>query len=416
MWAKLDGINTYDPLIGVTQDSNNYAFVLCLEPRLRLYTKSGGGLDWTNTHSTAIGTGVWYHIAAVMDASSNCTLYVNGAGEPSGWVTRRNNLGRLHIARMANAGAWNQAIDGLMDDVRIYDRALSGTEVAELYDMGQVLIESVTADDPVAPNDPDDNDVLSDGDTLTVVFDEDTNQPPVGTKAGIDGLINFENSLGTAYTGVWAAADTLVITVVDATGGTLAVGDTVTIIADGTDDLTNAAGTNPASTASGQIAGDWGLTLTTGLVAYWKLDNDGAVNVAVDSSGGSNDGALTNFPGDGTEWVPGQIDGALRVRRVERLRVGADGHRRFLGSVHGQPVGEARQHQHVGSPGRRYAGQQQLCLCSLLRERAEALHQVGRWVGLDKYSSDAHRNRRLVSHRRGDGREQQLHVVRERRG
>jgi len=134
LWAKLDSVSRYDPLIGVTQDGNNYAFCLCIEGGLRLYAKAGGGFDATGVHSRRIRSGVWYHFAAVMDTNSSCTIYVNGAGETSGNVTQRNNRGILHVARMANAGAWTEKIDGLIDDVRVYDRALSKEEVEFVFD------------------------------------------------------------------------------------------------------------------------------------------------------------------------------------------------------------------------------------------------------------------------------------------
>ncbi|MHC4506906.1 MAG: LamG domain-containing protein, partial [Planctomycetota bacterium] len=133
LWAKLDSISMHDPLIGVTQDDNNYAFVLCIEGGLKLYTKSGGAFDWTDAHSTRIGTGVWYHFAAVMGANSSCAFYVNGARGTSSGVTQRNNRGILHIARMANSPVWTEEIDGLIDDVRIYNRALSAEEVKSVF-------------------------------------------------------------------------------------------------------------------------------------------------------------------------------------------------------------------------------------------------------------------------------------------
>ncbi|MHC4504014.1 MAG: LamG-like jellyroll fold domain-containing protein, partial [Planctomycetota bacterium] len=134
LWAKLDSVSRYDPLIGVTQDGNNYAFCLCIEGGLRLYAKAGGGFDATGVHSTRIDPRVWYHVAAAMDTNNNCTIYVDGRGEMSRNVTQRNNRGLLHVARMANAGAWSEKIDGLIDDVRVYDRALSKEEVEAVYD------------------------------------------------------------------------------------------------------------------------------------------------------------------------------------------------------------------------------------------------------------------------------------------
>ena len=72
--------------------------------------------------------------------------------------------------------------------------------------------------------------VLSNGDTLTITFSAATDQPGgtgVQTKSQVDSMIDFENSLGANYTGQWTAADTFVITIVDATGGTAQVGDDV---------------------------------------------------------------------------------------------------------------------------------------------------------------------------------------------
>jgi hypothetical protein len=57
---------------------------------------------------------------------------------------------------------------------------------------------------------------LGNADTLTVTFNKNTNQPPVGTKAQIDAVFNETISLGTAYTGAWTDYATLVITVVTA--------------------------------------------------------------------------------------------------------------------------------------------------------------------------------------------------------
>ncbi len=51
--------------------------------------------------------------------------------------------------------------------------------------------------------------------------------------------------------------------------------------------------------------------INDGLVVHWALD-DGAGNVAVNSvSPGDKDGSVSNFVGDGTEWVEGRVGGAL---------------------------------------------------------------------------------------------------------
>jgi hypothetical protein len=56
---------------------------------------------------------------------------------------------------------------------------------------------------------------FSAGDTLTLVFDMDTNTPAVGSKADIDALIKFSVPLGADYTGRWDSPRILVIIIKD---------------------------------------------------------------------------------------------------------------------------------------------------------------------------------------------------------
>ncbi len=101
--------------------------------------------------------------------------------------------------------------------------------------------------------------VYGNGDTITVVFSEATDQPAAATQVQIDAIFSFNESLGTDYTGSWSAADTLVITVVDDTGSTPpTIGGLVLTLQVG-NSVNNAAGTSLESTgSSGVIVGDWG--------------------------------------------------------------------------------------------------------------------------------------------------------------
>ena len=88
----------------------------------------------------------------------------------------------------------------------------------------------------VVASDPDDNDIVfSDGDTLSLTFDEPTDLGgfAVGaalSKADIDALFNFAPNIGTDYTGTWATSLGLTITIVDSAGhGLPAIGSTATL-------------------------------------------------------------------------------------------------------------------------------------------------------------------------------------------
>src|ERR1035437_3317592 len=72
---------------------------------------------------------------------------------------------------------------------------------------------------------------------------------------------------------------------------------------------TNSAGS--ASSTDASFTTNSCNTLNSGLVGWWKFDDGGGIS-AVDSSGNGNTGTLIySFPSDNSQWVTGQIGGAL---------------------------------------------------------------------------------------------------------
>ncbi|MHC4714277.1 MAG: M56 family metallopeptidase [Planctomycetota bacterium] len=67
----------------------------------------------------------WYHIAVTVDESGNLTIYVNGEEDLSGEVTT-TQVGSLYIGK--------SGFKGLIDEFMVFDRALSKSEVARLYE------------------------------------------------------------------------------------------------------------------------------------------------------------------------------------------------------------------------------------------------------------------------------------------
>lgn len=86
--------------------------------------------------STELQPNNWYHCVAVYKQNEYFRIYVNGVLDAS--VTAPNkaigvNNNPLLLAVPGWMGSGNAFYDGLMDDVRIYNRALSGTEINELF-------------------------------------------------------------------------------------------------------------------------------------------------------------------------------------------------------------------------------------------------------------------------------------------
>lgn len=72
----------------------------------------------------------WVHIATVMTATNNTDIYINGRYHSS--VARGTGATSSANVGIGNAPGYSENIDGIMDDVRLYNRGLSATEVAAL--------------------------------------------------------------------------------------------------------------------------------------------------------------------------------------------------------------------------------------------------------------------------------------------
>ena len=91
--------------------------------------------DWVYaTTATSITTGVWFHATVTYDGS-NVKIYYNGSLEDtqpqSGLVA--NNTNPLGLGFLLNPAVEGYQFNGSIDDVRIYNRALSAAEVAAVY-------------------------------------------------------------------------------------------------------------------------------------------------------------------------------------------------------------------------------------------------------------------------------------------
>lgn len=98
------------------------------------FDKGGGQYQGVNTASAVITDKNWHHVVAVRSGSI-ITMYVDGVSVVSGSTTGTPVTGTAHVIigssniSYNNTRKWN----GSLDDVRIYNRALSQDEVAKLY-------------------------------------------------------------------------------------------------------------------------------------------------------------------------------------------------------------------------------------------------------------------------------------------
>ena len=217
------------------------------------------------------------------------------------------------------------AYHGLLDDVRIYDRALSAVEVKALYELGgQPVQESGSGTNTVADGSITASKIADQTITTNQLSEQilkylkpEITQQPTGAAIFADSNHTISVSAEGKYlTYQWKK-----------NGANLA-GETNPSLT-----ITDANATQHEGNYSVVVSNDFGSVesadaeilikdgLLNGLIAWWKFDETSGV-VAYDSSGNGHDANLTNGP----TWVTGKIGGALSFDGTDDMvRTGLSG-------------------------------------------------------------------------------------------
>ena len=116
---------------GLAMTDNNIAFGI------------GGGSMGANVtiHSFAVNDGDWHQVVATWDRSTRAmTLYVDGLSVASGLSNSNENRIDASALTVGRTSTANNYYSGLLDDIQIYDRALTANDVSNLHDfIGRTL-------------------------------------------------------------------------------------------------------------------------------------------------------------------------------------------------------------------------------------------------------------------------------------
>lgn len=105
--------------------------------RFRIFTRNAAGAATVYQHPSLAPTNTWQHVALTFDsAAGTMRMYVNGAD--AGGVTPPpsllNNTSDVSVgARRQSTGPYDLNLNGSVDEVALYKRALSAAEIAQHY-------------------------------------------------------------------------------------------------------------------------------------------------------------------------------------------------------------------------------------------------------------------------------------------
>ena len=302
-------------------------------------------------------SGVWHHLAIIYDktqAGSNQTaLYIDGVLQTptSNLVTAQNtnSFGNNPIYLFSRDGS-QYFNAGEVDDLRIYDQALTAAQIEQLYQDGNASLVSIAvtpANPSIAKGTTEQftaTGTYSNGSTQnltsSVTWSSSSTSVATITSAGLATGVgtgtatiqatsgSVSGSTGLTVTSSSAILESIAVTPANASinsGATQQFTATGTYSNGSTQNLTSsvtwsssstsvatitsaglATGVGPGTTTiqatSGSISGS--TTLTVGLIGWWKFD-DGSGTTAADSSGNGNTMTLFN----GVSWVAGENGG-----------------------------------------------------------------------------------------------------------
>ncbi|WP_198041351.1 LamG-like jellyroll fold domain-containing protein [Micromonospora chokoriensis] len=143
-WVKLNNFNTYQTFVG-EGGSKHGAFFLQYSKGLNKWAFISPNSDsaspsayYSASSAASLTTNTWVHLVGVFDSGTKAmTLYVNGAQGGTGTnPTPFNAITPLGVGGIMMGPNEGDYVDGAIDNVQIFQRALSAAEASTLYGAG----------------------------------------------------------------------------------------------------------------------------------------------------------------------------------------------------------------------------------------------------------------------------------------
>ncbi|MFO0701136.1 MAG: DUF4347 domain-containing protein, partial [Nitrospira sp.] len=144
-WVKFTGTGMQTIYnIGDGASNQNWVFFYVENGNLRAEVEVNNSPQLRVVSNATINDGNWHHVAFTVNSSGNA-LYIDGqvaarsyevgSSSTTTFISSINNEATAEIGAF-NDGAINGELNGQLDDVRIYNRALSATDIGQLYVTG----------------------------------------------------------------------------------------------------------------------------------------------------------------------------------------------------------------------------------------------------------------------------------------
>lgn len=142
-WVNVTATGSYPMMVAKGEnagDTRSYEVALYAgTTQIHVQMRTGGGSYIQMRSTTAIGTGVWKHIVVTRTGATN-KIYINGVSD-----TLASNITQTGTIDYSTDALWfgqrNGALrfNGKLDEIGIWNVALTSTEISQLYNGGAGL-------------------------------------------------------------------------------------------------------------------------------------------------------------------------------------------------------------------------------------------------------------------------------------
>lgn len=140
-WIKTSSSNTSFLAKGRVSGSSNIDYSLGLSGgKLQFWRwqqSPGSAETFTNTSGASLNDNAWHHVAFVNENASSHKLYVDGLlveTSAATWTLTSSNTEALTLGRYKNATYGDHYYNGLLDDVKIYQTALTADQITQVFE------------------------------------------------------------------------------------------------------------------------------------------------------------------------------------------------------------------------------------------------------------------------------------------
>jgi len=196
MFVKFNSLASDISIFSYGQASHAFDFQIKSGGQMRIWLYDAGyKYDLTTTNS--LSTGVWYHIVFKVDSTGNSIwvdgiqwtgTYASGSSSTSGFLS--SVLSTNDLCRFGRAYSGSRYFSGVLDEVRVYSRAITEDEVLQLaagYDTDADSVETLTYENELYYSCDDADLTGSNPDDLSGNGNDGTNN---GCTTGVTGKLN----------------------------------------------------------------------------------------------------------------------------------------------------------------------------------------------------------------------------------